>query len=93
MTCHTYKHYIHAGSGLRSLADTYVFLRAHPDLDREYLDAELKKLRIADFEEKMRVLSEKVSTAASLTSRSKRYLNILFSPETRARSRTANITR
>lgn len=78
VTCHTYKHYIHAGSGLRSLADTYVFLRAHPDLDREYLDAELKKLRIADFEEKMRVLSEKVFNGGELDEQEQKVLEYLI---------------
>ncbi|MBR1482484.1 MAG: nucleotidyltransferase family protein [Ruminococcus sp.] len=63
---HTYKHYIRAGSGLRSLLDTYVFLRAHPHLNRAYLDAELKKLQIADFEELMRRLSHKIFTGGTL---------------------------
>ncbi len=64
--CHTYKHYITGGSGLRSLLDVYVFLRAHTDLDRDYLNTELKKLKISSFEEKMRRLSQKVFTGAEL---------------------------
>ena len=60
--CHLYKHYTHAGSGLRSLLDIYVFRRAHPNLDREYLDAELQKLKIADFERKIRRMSQSLFT-------------------------------
>jgi hypothetical protein len=62
IVCHTYKHFIHAGSGLRSLLDVYVFLRAHPDLDRTYVDAELTKLQISEFEEKIRRLSHQLFT-------------------------------
>lgn len=63
---HNYKHKINAGSGLRSLLDVYVFLRAHPGLDREYLGAELKKLRLEAFEEQTRVLAQKVFTGKAL---------------------------
>ena len=75
---HTYKHYIRAGSGLRSLLDVYVFLRAHPDLDREYLDAELQKLEITDFEEKLRRLSRKVFTGAELNEQEQKMLDYLI---------------
>ena len=63
---HTYKHYIRGGTGLRSLLDVYVFLRAHTDLNRDYLNAELKKLEITGFEEKIRRLSQKVFTGGVL---------------------------
>ena len=76
--CHTYKHYTHAGSGLRSLLDVYVFLRAHPDLDREYLDAELQKLGITDFEEKLRRLSQKAFTCAELNEQEQKMLDYLI---------------
>ncbi len=75
--CHTYKHYIHAGSGLRSLLDVYVFLRAHPGLDRGYLDAELKKLQLGDFEENQRCLANKVFTGAELTEQEQKELDYL----------------
>ena len=76
--CHTYKHYIHGGTGLRSLLDVYVFLRAHPGLNREYLDAELEKLQITDFEEKLRLLSKKVFTGAQLHHRDQKELEYLI---------------
>lgn len=77
--CHTYKHYIHGGTGLRSLLDVYVFLRSHPDLDREYLDRELAKLQISDFEEKLRCLSKRVFTGAELNKQEQNDLDYLIS--------------
>ena len=76
--CHTYKHYIHGGTGLRSLLDVYVFLRSHPDLDRGYLSAELLKLKITDFEEKLRSLSKKVFTGGVLNEQDKKDLEYLI---------------
>ena len=71
---HSYKHYINAGTGLRSLLDVYVFLRAHPDLDRDYLCAELKKLRLEAFEEQTRVLGQKVFTGKALNGQEQKEL-------------------
>lgn len=76
--CHTYKHYIHGGTGLRSLLDVYVFLHAHPGLNRAYLDAELARLGIADFEEKLRSLSQKVFTGAALAEQEEKDLAYLI---------------
>ena len=76
--CHTYKHYIHGGTGLRSLLDVYVFLRSHPDLDRGYLSAELAKLKITDFEEKLRTLSKKVFTGRELSEQDEKDLEYLI---------------
>ena len=76
--CHTYKHYTHGGTGLRSLLDVYVFLRAHPDLNREYLDAGLQKLGITDFEEKLHCLSQKVFTGAELNQQEQKMLDYLI---------------
>lgn len=50
-TVHTMKHFRHAGTGIRSVLDTYIFLRAHPELDRVYVDAELEKLGLRRFAE------------------------------------------
>ena len=63
---HTCKHYSRGGTGLRSLLDVYMFLCAHPDLDRAYLNAELDKLELTGFEEKLRRLSQKVFTSGTL---------------------------
>ena len=69
MLCHMYKHYTHAGTGLRSLLDIYVYLRAKPGLDRVYLHKELKKLRLDAFEKEMRDLAQKVFTLQPLSER------------------------
>ncbi len=42
---HTYKHFVGGGCGVRCLADIYVFLERHgAEMDRAYVDGELKKL-------------------------------------------------
>ncbi len=48
-TVHTMKHFATAGTGIRSVMDTFVYLAAKPSLDRAYLEAELGKLRLLDF--------------------------------------------
>ena len=61
ITAHAYKHYSISGTGLRTLLDLFVMNWKKGDtLDREYVNAELKKLGIAEFEEKSRCLAEKV---------------------------------
>lgn len=76
---HTYKHYSRGGSGLRSLLDLYVFLRAHPDMNRAYLNGELAKLQISHFEEKMRCLSQKVFAGAALNQQEQNELHYFIS--------------
>ena len=78
LLCHMYKHYSHAGTGLRSLLDVYLFLRTHPGLDREYLDRELSALRLTEFERDMRQLAEKVFTRQPLSERAFRILIYLI---------------
>lgn len=47
---HLYKHYSKGGSGIRSVLDTYIYLKKYGDvLDREYLDKEFEKMGILDF--------------------------------------------
>lgn len=59
--CRMFKHYSRGGTGLRSLTDTYVHYREYGDrLDRVYLEAELEKLGLSEFERKIRCLSDKV---------------------------------
>ena len=58
MLAHEYKHYSGSGTGLRSLLDTYVFLRKFGDtLDTGYIADEAVKMGIADFERKNRELA------------------------------------
>ena len=73
---HMYKHYSNRGTGLRSLADIYVFLdKAADTLDREYIDAELEKLELSDFERKVSSLSRKVFTNTPLTEKEEKTLD------------------
>lgn len=60
MIAHEYKHYTGGGTGLRSLVDSAVYLKAKPELDLEYIQRESKKLGIGEFEEKTRKLSLKL---------------------------------
>lgn len=60
MLLHEYKHYIGAGTGLRSLIDTAVFLSKKPELDMEYIHKATEKLGVAEFEESTRNLALKV---------------------------------
>lgn len=60
MVAHEYKHYSSGGAGLRSLADLYVYRKAFPDLDTDYIGSELEKLGIADFERDTAALADKL---------------------------------
>lgn len=56
MIAHEYKHYSASGTGLRSLLDTYAYLKK-VTLDMDYVAVEMEKLGIRDFEELNRSLS------------------------------------
>lgn len=47
--CHFYKHYMHNGSGLRTLLDIHLYLISHPDMDTKYLKEEYRTLGIEEF--------------------------------------------
>ena len=49
MAAHLAKHYFLGGTGLRSLADIWLFLRKKPGLDTDYIFEELKKIRLDEF--------------------------------------------
>ena len=53
---HTYKHYASGGMGLRTILDVYLYLRKNKELDFSYVEKELGKLNIADFEKQFRKL-------------------------------------
>ena len=60
LLAHTYKHYINGGIGLRSLLDTYVFLKRHSkELDWNYLNNEFAFLSLTEFEKMNRELAQK----------------------------------
>ncbi len=46
---HLAKHYRDSGIGLKHFVDVWVYLNKKPQLNREYIEAELKKLMLYDF--------------------------------------------
>lgn len=55
---HMYKHYTRRGHGIRGIADEWVLLQAWgPEMNRAYLDAELNKLGMLDFDAMIRRIS------------------------------------
>lgn len=58
---HSFKHYDNSGTGLRSLLDLYVYLKANGEsLDFEYIERECDKLQILEFEKLCRDLCLKL---------------------------------
>lgn len=61
MITHGLKHYDKGGVGLRSLADVFVFLKEkEASMNWAYVNSQLEKLKIIDFEKKTRSLSKKI---------------------------------
>lgn len=59
--CHMNKHYNNGGTGLRSLADVYLFNKARYDgMDKDYLSRELSALELTEFEQRIRELAYKL---------------------------------
>ena len=59
--CHMNKHYNNGGTGLRSLADVYMFNKARYDgMDKDYLSRELSALELTEFEQRIRELAYKL---------------------------------
>lgn len=76
MTAHEYKHYRYGGTGLRSLVDAYVFLNKFlGKLDMEYIDKELKKLGIFEYEHKRRQLVFDIFDKGRIDSNQKKLLD------------------
>ncbi|SEL28082.1 Uncharacterised nucleotidyltransferase [Ruminococcus sp. YRD2003] len=83
MMAHEYKHFSGGGTGVRSLVDTYIFLRKFKDsLDWDYLNAELDKLGIADFERNNRELAIRVFSMQPLSFEDKKLLDYYVMSET-----------
>lgn len=73
-TLHAFKHYIGGGTGLRTLMDFYVFNREkYGNLDCNYIEQELKKLGIVDYEKNMRNLSTKVFSKDAVTFKEEKF--------------------
>ncbi len=55
---HTMKHFAHGGTGIRSVLDTFIYLRKKTDMDMAYLHAELDKIALWDFHLALAELAE-----------------------------------
>lgn len=78
VTAHAYKHYTGGGAGLRSLLDTYVYLKKEK-LDMDYVAAEAEKLGIAGFEAANRSLALRLFSGQELTAEEKDRLDYVLS--------------
>ena len=76
MMAHEYKHFTFGGTGVRSLLDTFIFLRKYEkELDWEYITAESKKLNMYEFEKNNRELAMKLFVLKKLTDEEKKLLD------------------
>ncbi len=83
LVAHEYKHYSGGGTGLRSLLDTWVYLRHMGEsMDRAYLAGELEKLELTDFEKANRELARKVFEGEALTKTEEEMLDYIIASGT-----------
>ena len=83
MTAHEYKHFSDGGTGLRSVLDTYVYLKEKGDaLDWVYIAREVKKLGITDFEAENRILALHLFGGEKLTEQDEEMLEYILSSGT-----------
>ena len=77
LICHMYKHFVHAGTGLRSLLDIYVYNKTRGNgLRRDYIKRELKKLGLTRFEKETRSLAKKAFGGRTLSSANMKKLRV-----------------
>jgi len=83
MIAHEYKHYSGGGTGLRSLLDTYVYLKQKSGcLDWTYIKGEIEKLGITEFERSNRRLSLHLFGGGGLTVQEQEMLDFALSSGT-----------
>ena len=81
LIAHEYKHFNMGGTGLRSLVDTYIFLKRFK-LDMKYVSEELNKLEIGDYEENNRSLANKLFTGTPLSDDEQKMFDYIISSGT-----------
>lgn len=83
LIAHEYKHYSHSGTGLRSLLDTYVWLKNKGGaLDWEYVEKETGKIGLAGFEKENRTLAINLFNGTDLSDRESDTLEYILSSGT-----------
>lgn len=91
LMCHIYKHYRYSGTGLRSLLDIYVFNKKYGGtLNRDYLTAELTKLRLLSFEAEITQLAKAVYSGKPVSETEKK--EFMFFTESGCHGNNANFT-
>ena len=78
MVAHEFKHFNTKGTGLRSLLDTYIFLKKE-NLDWEYVNGEIGKLGISDFEQLNRTLAMNLFSEEKLSDAEAKMLKYVVS--------------
>ena len=81
MIAHEYKHYSAGGTGLRSLLDTFVYLK-NEKIDMDYVTAEAQKLGISVFESTNRSLAQHLFSDGKLTEIDQEMLDYMLSSGT-----------
>ncbi|MBP5237007.1 MAG: nucleotidyltransferase family protein [Clostridia bacterium] len=75
LQAHDYSHYSFGGTGIRSLLDTYVFLKRYSDkIDWDYIEQETGKLGVSEFEKKNRSLAAHLFGGEELTAEDRKML-------------------
>jgi hypothetical protein len=83
LMAHEYKHYIRGGTGVRSLLDTYIFMKKFgASLDMGYLQKELTALGIEQYEKESRSLAMKVFSGEALSPEEQENLDYYISSGT-----------
>ncbi len=77
LVAHEYKHYYAEGTGLRSLLDTYVYLK-NTGLDMNYVRREVRKLGIDDYEQLNRSLAMHLFGTGMLTDSEQKMLDYIL---------------
>ncbi|MBQ9532247.1 MAG: nucleotidyltransferase family protein [Eubacterium sp.] len=73
--CHMFKHYIKSCCGIRFLIDNYLFLEKEKDnLNWDYINGELEKNGLSDYEKQSRELSKKLFEEKELDESDKKLL-------------------
>lgn len=57
MVAHMAKHYSICGTGIRSVCDIYLYNKKFTDIDKDYINKELNKIGLSDFEKKIKNLA------------------------------------
>lgn len=69
MTAHEYRHHIGGGTGIRSLVDCYVFMKAKEGtIDKSYIAEQFRQLGIEDYAQKRLSLAMKLFSSADTLS-------------------------